>query len=494
MVFSREATVLLILVGLVSAPALAQQYTISTYAGGGPQPPGMGIAFNIRSIATDAAGNVYFSSAYNNSCTCVFKLDANGNLSRIAGGAQAGFAGDGGLAAKALLNDPVGLAVDSVGNLFIAEGAFYDVYGGQNLIITPHGGFHERIRKVSPNGIITTLAGGGEQGFSGDGGPATSASFFGLSGIAVDSAGNLYIADGLYDDGWDAPFGNNRIRKVTPDGIITTVAGTGDQGFSGDGGLAVNAQLNGPWGLSVDRAGNVFFSDFYNSRIRELFVNGTISTVVDLASQVPSCVFNPNTYDFCSAYSTALDPSGNLVFSNCDCSGWPPNYPVLMRSPSGAIATVLGSNIALEIGVAGPIAIDPAGNLWFAGGWPGSGPSLRKVSPDGTLTVAVGDGACCGGGDGGPATSAVLQHVNGVAADASGNLFIADANNHRVREVMPGGIITTAAGSGGLNINCDVLSAGTFSPATATELCSPSQVTVDGAGNIFIVDATGFVR
>jgi sugar lactone lactonase YvrE len=468
-----------------AAISLAQQYTISTYAGGGPQPPTLGIGF-ISSITTDGTGNVYFSSAYN-SCTCVFKLDPSGNGTRIAGGKKAGFSGDGGPATQALLNDPVGLAVDSAGNLFIAEGALYDVYGGQNFIITPQGGFHERIRKVSPNGIITTVAGGGVQGFSGDGGPATSASFFGLSGIAVDAAGNLYIADGLYDDGWDAPFGNNRIRKVTPDGTITTVAGIGDQGFSGDGGPGVNAQLNGPWGLTVDSSGNLFFSDFYNSRIRELSIDGTISTVVDLDSQVPNCVSTSNSYQFCSPNSTALDPSGNLVFSNCYCGSFPA-YVVLKQSPNGAVATVLATNITLEIGLIGPIAIDAGGNLWFSEDSPGPGPGLRKVSPDGTLTTVVGGGACCGGDDGGPATSAVLQHVNGVAADTSGNLFIADVNNRRIRDVMPGGIITTVAGSGSLNVNCDALTAGTFSPATATELCLPSQVAVDGSGNIYIVD------
>jgi sugar lactone lactonase YvrE len=479
---------LIVLTFLASAVlALAQQYTISTYAGGGPQPPGVGIALNIRSIITDAAGNVYFATAFNNPCTCVFKLDPNGNLTRIAGDAQAGFAGDGGPAVKALLNDPVGLAVDSAGNLFIAEGVFYDVYGGQNPTITPQGGFHERVRKVSANGIITTFAGGGAQGFSGDGAPATSASFFGLSGIAVDAAGNLYIADGLFDDGWDAPVGNNRIRKVTPDGIISTVAGTGDQGFSGDGGPAVNAQLNGPHALTVDNAGNLFFSDWYNSRIRELSIDGTISTVVDLTSQAPNCAHNPNFYWFCAATSMASDTSGNLVFSYWYGNGFP-NYAVLKRSSNGAIATVLGSAIAQEIGLFAPIAIDAAGNLWVASGLAGLGSNLSKVAPDGSLTVAVGYGACCGGGDGGPAANAQLQQANGVAADASGNLFIADSGNHRIRQVMPGEIITTVAGPGNLNINCDALTAGASSPAVATELCLPSQVAVDGSGNIFFVD------
>jgi trimeric autotransporter adhesin len=491
MVLLRAAIAFLILAGSISLPALAQQYTISTYAGRGAQPPGMGVAFFIRSITTDAAGNVYFANAYNvpYPCICVFKLDTSGNLTRIAGGEQAGFAGDGGPAEKALLNDPVGLAVDSAGDLFIAEGAVYDISPWPTLIATPEGGFHERVRKVTPDGIINTVAGGGVPGFSGDGGPATSASFFGLSGIAVDSAGNLYIADGLFDDGWYAPVGNNRIRKVTPDGIINTVAGTGDQGFSGDGGPALNAQLNGPQALTVDNAGNLFFSDLNNSRIRKLSTDGTISTVVDVASQMPNCVLNPNFYQVCSVTSTALDPSGNLVFSYFYCNSTCfPNSTVFKQSPNGAIATVLGSTVTQQFGLYGPIAIDAVGNLWFSGDLAGLGSSLSKVAPDGSLTVPVGYGACCGGGDGGPATSAQFQQANGVAADASGNLFIADSGNHRIRQVMPGGIITTAVGPGNLNINCDALTAAASSPPTATELCLPSQVAVDGAGNIFFVD------
>ncbi|HXP83142.1 MAG TPA: hypothetical protein VN841_00390 [Bryobacteraceae bacterium] len=460
-------------VGLV--PALAQQYVISTYAGV-PAPPGANMPLFVRSLATDAAGNVYFSSYANNPCTCVFRLDAQGNLTRVAGSAEAGFSGDGGPAIQAQLSDPVGLAVDSAGNLFIAEGVFYDLY---NPTITPLGGFHERVRKVSPNGIITTVAGGGDPGFSGDGGPATSASFMGLNSIAVDAAGNLFIGDGLYGDAWDAPFGNNRIRKVTPDGIINTVAGTGDQGFSGDGGPAVNAQLNGPGALTADSAGNVFFSDFYNLRIRKLSTDGTITIVFDLDSQVPECSTKPNYYPSCSVYNETLDPSGNLVFAYSSDAF---SNAVFKQSPDGTITTVVGVGAAQEIGLTGQIAADGAGNLWFS-----ALTSLRKISPDGTVTVVLGSGACCGGGDGGPATSAQLRDANSVAVDGAGNLFIADTDDHRIRDVMPGGIITTVAGNGAWGINCDT-AAGDSARAIDAQLCLPSQVAADGAGDLFIVD------
>ncbi len=478
--------------------AQAQQYVISTYAGG-LAPPGANMIVSVGSVATDAAGNVYFSGSYNNSCLCVFKLDPSGAVTRVAGGPTPGFSGDGGPAIQAQLNDPVGLAVDGAGNLFIAEGVAYDTQGGygygartqvspEDIIAIPQGGFRERVRRVSPDGIITTVAGGNPQGFSGDGGPATSASFFGLNSIAVDGAGNLFIADGLSDDGNGDTYGNNRIRKVSPDGIISTIAGTGTNGFSGDGGPAVDAQVYGPAGLAVDSVGNLFFSDFYNRRIRKISPDGIITTAVDLDSEVPDCASTLNPYSFCSVYSVTLDPSGNLVFADFGNNGAFSNHAVLKQSPDGAITTVVGSAVAQEISLAGGlanggIAFDSAGSLWFS-----AGSGLRKISPDGTLTVVLGSGACCAGGDGGPATSAQLLHSNSVAADAAGNLFIADTDNHRIRKVAPGGIITTVAGSGTLNINCDALSAGSSAPATAAELCSPSQVAADAAGNLFIVD------
>ena len=469
-----------------AALAQAQPYVISTYAGG-PPPTSANTTVSVRTVATDAAGNVYFSTFYypaigsTDSCTCVFKLDPAGNLTRVAGGPQRGFTGDGGPAVDAQLSDPIALAPDGAGNLYIAEGVAYDTQGGyvsaapQDIVAIPQGGFRERVRKVSPDGIITTVAGGGEHGFSGDGGPATSASFFGLSSIAVDGAGNLFIADGLYDDVDGDIFGNDRIRKVTPDGTIATIAGNGAIGFSGDGGPAAGAQLYGPTALAVDAAGNLVFSDFYNRRIRKISPDGIIATVVNLNS--PDCASTVLDWS-CSAYSVTLDPSGNLVFADGNYS----SHAIRRQSPDGAISTLAGSDVAQQIGLQGAIAIDSAGSLWFS-----ANSSLRKISPDGTVTVVWGHDACCGGGDGGPATSAQLLHSTSVAADRAGNMFIADTDNHRIRKVTPGGIITTVAGNGAWGIDCDAAAADS-APALAAQLCAPSQVAVDSAGNLFIVD------
>ena len=176
---------------------------------------------------------------------------ASGIITTVAGTGDEGFSGDGGPATSARLNRPWAIALDGAGNLYITD--------LRNI----------RIRKVDTSGTITTVAGTGEEGFSGDGGPATSAQLFGPRGVALDGAGNLYIAD----------TGNIRIRKVDTAGTITTVAGTGVFGFSGDGGPATSAQLNGDRGIALDGAGNLYIAEFVNRRIRKMDTSGTITTV-----------------------------------------------------------------------------------------------------------------------------------------------------------------------------------------------------------------------
>ena len=199
-------------------------------------------------VAVDPTGNLFIADVVNNR---VRKVDTAATITTVAGTETFGFSGDGGPAANAELFYPSGVAVDTAGNLFIAD-------------VENH-----RIRMVDAAGTITTVAGTGAGGFSGDGGPATNAQLTYPSGVAVDTAGDLFVGD----------TGNNRIRMVDAAGTVTTVAGTGTFGFSGDGGPAASAQLSGPSGVAVDRAGNLFIADHDNNRIRKVDSAGTISTV-----------------------------------------------------------------------------------------------------------------------------------------------------------------------------------------------------------------------
>jgi sugar lactone lactonase YvrE len=469
---ARAVSIALLCLGAaLLAPAQAQQYVIANYAGG-PPPPGSSASLAVASVATDAVGDVYFATFFTggNSCACVFKLDPTGVLTRVAGSAGRGPSGDGGPATSAQLSVPLGLAVDRAGNLFIAdEGSV--LYGS-----FPWGSSSDRIRKVSPDGIITTVAGGGSlAGSAADGGSATTAELWHAAYVVVDGAGNLFISETVDDDG-----GSNRIRKVSPDGIITTVVGNGAFGLAGDGGFAIDAELNGPGSLAVDGAGNLLFVDSGNGRIRKVSPDGTISTVVDASASL-------SLYCYCSIETLALDQAGNLFFNLPDGS-------VAERSPAGVITTALESGTGLS---SWWLAVDGADNLFLTPNSPFFQRSLIKVSPDGSITPLAGNGACCYSGDGGPAPSAQLQLVNSVAdggsnlfiggVDGAGNLYFADSGNRRIRKVDPSGIITTVAGNGAWNVHCDGMT-GDSGPALAAQLCAPSQVAVDGAGNFFIVD------
>ena len=192
-----------------------------------------------NALAFDASGNLYIADGGNQR---IRKVNTSGIISTVVGTGGSGFSGDGGLAIAASLNDPNALAFDASGNLYIAD---FD---------------NQRIRKVSTSGIISTVAGTGISGFSGDGGAATAASLNSPNAVAFDASGNFYIADG----------GNERIRKVNTSGIISTVAGTGVSGFSGDGGAATAASLNLPSAVAVDVSGNLYIADFDNQRIRKV--------------------------------------------------------------------------------------------------------------------------------------------------------------------------------------------------------------------------------
>jgi sugar lactone lactonase YvrE len=322
-------------------------------------------------------------------------------VSTLAGTGTAGSEGDNGPATQAQLNQPFGLALDSSGNLYIADQ------------------INNRVRKLTPDGNLSTIAGNGKASYSGDGGPATDAALNHPCGIAIDSAGNLYIADTA----------NNSIRKVTSAGTISTFAGTGQIGNTGDGGEASKALLDHPIGLALDSQGKLYIADTANNRVRVVSTDGKIEA-------------------FAGNGTAGSDGDGGAA------------KDARLNRPQG-------------------VFVDSAGVVYIADTF---NHRIRKVDTDGTITTVAGVGTPGDSGDGGPATKAELRYPKSVVKDAAGNLIIVDSFNARVRVVTPDGIIQTIAGDGFQGY------AGDDGPAAKARFRFPSGIVVDSQGRLFITD------
>jgi len=477
-IVGRVLTVLIsvLLVPFHSSAQNTSSPIIITVAGGGlsavpATSTGIGSA---GSVALDHIGNLFIADSVNN---VVRKVDLNGNMTVVAGnGAPSylldvgfdpgcgtiGRVGDGGPAVNAELSYPVVLAVDGTANLYIAD-------------------CYVLIRKVDPNGIITTVAGTGSSGFSGDGGPATNAQFQAFA-LAADNVGNIYMVDG-----------GTRVRKINTLGIITTVAGNGTLGFSGDGGPAINAQLFNAFSIAVDNNGNIFILEG-DARIRKVNANGIISTIAGTGTAGFSGDGGPAVSAQISAntYSVALDSSGNLYMTDGGSR-------VREINSAGVISTVAGTGTQGYTGDGGPavsaeitaevIAVDIFGNSFISDNNSSQGARIRKINSVGVISTFAGNGTLGFSGDNKLATKVEIDNPTGLAVDSLGNLYIGDWNNYRIRKVDTSGQITTIAGTG---MPCFGMStcSGDGGPATSAQLGAPYGITADGMGNLYFVDGT----
>ncbi len=467
-------------------------------------------------VAADAAGNVYIAERGNH---CVRKVDPEGVMTLVAGLRKPGFGGDGGKAVESLLNNPSGLALDRQGNLYIADsgnhvirrvtpgGVIHTIAGirpgreansgssgdggaalnaalnqpllmafdpSGNLVIADSG--NRRVRRLTLSSappVLSTIAGRWQD--IGDGGPARNAGLHRPHGVAVDKSGSVFIAD----------TGTNRIRRVSPDGLITTVAGTGEAGFNGDGQSAARTMLNAPWDIAFDKDGQLLISDRDNFRVRRIAADGSIQTVAGNgeAGDTPGAL-NAREAAVWAPQSLAADSKGNAyVSANGRVRQIDLQYGHIRDFAGRPFASLQfggdgGPAAEASIGYATGIAASPDGSIWIS-----DGPSqvVREVSASGLISSRVGFPLQSGfAGDGGFGGAARLNFPAALAFDANGNLYIVDSGNYRIRRLTKAGIVETIAGGG------QGLAEGAF--ATAAQLDEMGGIAVGPDGSIYVAE------
>lgn len=429
-------------------------YVFSTFAGSpaGGAVDGTGSAarfYNPRAVAVDASGNCYVADTYNYT---IRKITSAGVVTTLAG--LAGYAGSvDGTGSAARFSYPAGIAVDASGNVFVGDTS------------------NNVIRKVTPAGVVTTFA--GLMGATGSAnGTGTAARFYSPSGVAIDGAGNLYVADAT----------NCTIRKITSTGTVSTLAGTaGSRGANdGQGGAA---SFNGPEAVTVDASGNVYVADVGNHSIRKITSAGLVSTLAGSGSfeYMGSTDGTGSAARFYNPYGVAVDTAGNVYVGDYR------NHTIRKITPAGEVTTLAG--LASTIGSAdgtGPVArfnypaglsVDGSGNVYVADL---NNNVIRKITAGGEVTTFAGTSLSSGSVDG-TGANAKFAYLQDVAVDGSGNLYVADTLNSTIRKITPAGVVTTLAGSA-MNMGA---TDGTGSDASFT---MPRGVAVDGAGNVYVAD------
>ena len=422
------------------------------YAGNGKPATAAGID-QLSSVAIDAKGNFFVTDSGN--CE-IRKINSKGIIVKYAGTNVCGFSGDGGPAASAMINSPSTIVFDNAGNL---------LFGDQG---------NSRIRKITPAGVISTIAGNGTFGYSGDGGPATEASLAAPTSLFVDSTKNIYIMDAF----------NYVVRRVDAAGVIQTVAGNHSPGFSGDGGPATSAQISNSSGIVADDQGNFYIADSSNDRVRKVDASGTITTYAGNGQSGNGGNGGPATGASIGGVRGLAIRDGKLyitTFSNVwAVSLTTQKIKIIAGDPGGfggfngdgktALATTFQSPWGMTFDSKGRMLIADEGNS-----------RVRRIGGGKIVTTIAGGHI----GDGGQARESNLNagfFGGHIAFDPTGNLYVADTGNFRVRKISPAGVITTIAGNGNAGYSGD------GGLATEAMLGGPSGVAADGAGNVYIAD------
>ena len=423
--------------------------TLAGLAGGLGSTDGTGgdaLFFYPESVAVDASGNVYVADAYNNT---IRKVTPAGVVTTLAGLAESPGSADG-TGSAARFNNPTGVAVDSTGNLRVADQA------------------NNTVRYVTAAGVVTTLA--GVAGMGSADGTGSAARFYNPGGVTADSAGNLYVADA----------NNNTIRKITPAGVVTTLAGLAGTSGSDDA-TGGDARFNDPSGVAVDNTGNVYVADFANHTIRKITAAGEVATLAGLAGTAGSDNGTGGAARFNYPAAVAVDSAGNVYVADMG------NHTIRKVTPAGVVTTLAGlagahgttdaTGAAARFNQPQGLAVDSAGTLYVADT---SNSTIRKVTAAGVVTTLAGRAGSSGSADrtGGLAR---FNSPTGVAVDSTGNVYVADYNNSTLRQVTPAGGVTTIAGLRFSPGNAD----GT---GTAAKFNYPLGIALDSAGNAYVAD------
>ncbi|MBP7780191.1 MAG: hypothetical protein KA045_01480 [Burkholderiaceae bacterium] len=398
-------------------------------------------------IATDSVGNVYVADTGNQT---IRKITPAGLVSTLAGTPGANGSANGS-AAAARFFFPKGIATDSTGNVYVADTG------------------NQTIRKITPAGLVSTLA--GQPSVSGrSDGIGSEATFFLPSGITTDSAGNVYVAD----------TGNQTIRKITLDGLVSTLVGTPRVTGSSDG-RGSAASFNSPQGIAADSAGNVYVADAFNQTIRKISVDGLVSTLVGAAGITGSADGRGATAGFSSPSGITTDSLGNVYVADTG------NQTIRKITVDALVSTVAGmTGVSGNVDGGGAdarfnsplgIAADSAGNIYVADTF---NRTIRKITSTGLVSTLAGTGGVFGRADGSGAAARFLS-PRGIAADRAGNLYVADADDRTIRKVTPTGLVSTLAGMPGVRGNSDGAGA-------AARFTAPEDIATDNAGNLYVVD------